>query len=137
MWVFSSCSEQRMLECGVRASRCSGFSCSLHLGPKMHGLQSLQSVCSVALRHVRSFWTRGHTCVPCIGRWILNYRTTREILFLFFFFFFLRKKRGTISWLEMYKAYTLLSYWDMEETQGLSFPFSLPSPLPVRNSPRK
>ena len=95
MWVFSSCSEQRMLECGVRASRCSGFSCSLHLGPKMHGLQSLQSICSVALRHVRSFWTRGHTCVPCIGRWILNYRTTREILFLFFFFFFfLRKKRG-------------------------------------------
>ena len=30
-----------------------------------------------------SFQSRDWTCVPCIGRWILNHWTTREVLFLF------------------------------------------------------
>ena len=33
-----------------------------------------------ASRHVESFWTRDRTCVLCIGRWILNHWTTREVL---------------------------------------------------------
>ena len=30
--------------------------------------------------HVESSWTRDRTHVPCIGRWILNHCTTREVL---------------------------------------------------------
>ena len=37
----------------------------------------------VAPRHVGSSWTRARTCVPCIGRRILNHCTTREALHLF------------------------------------------------------
>ena len=33
----------------------------------------------VAPRHVESSWTRDRTLVPCIGRWILNHWTTREV----------------------------------------------------------
>ena len=33
-----------------------------------------------ALWHVGSSRTRDPTCVSCIGRWILNYWTTREVL---------------------------------------------------------
>ena len=32
----------------------------------------------VALQHMGSSQTRDQTCVPCIGRRILNHRTTRE-----------------------------------------------------------
>ena len=38
----------------------------------------------VASRHVESSWTRGQIRVPCVGRWILNHWTTREVLPLFF-----------------------------------------------------
>ena len=34
----------------------------------------------VAPRHVKSSWTRNRTRVPCIGRWILNLWTPREVL---------------------------------------------------------
>ena len=34
----------------------------------------------VAQKHVASSWTRDWTRVPCIGRWILNHCTTREVL---------------------------------------------------------
>ena len=34
----------------------------------------------VAPRYVGSSWTRDGTHVPCIGRWILNHWTTREVL---------------------------------------------------------
>ena len=37
-----------------------------------------------APRHVGSSWTRVQTCVPCIGRQILNHWTTREVLLLNF-----------------------------------------------------
>ena len=44
--------------------------------------QWLQHVGLVALRHCEllGFPTRGQTCAPCIGRWILNHWTTREVL---------------------------------------------------------
>ena len=34
----------------------------------------------VASSHVGSSWTRDCTCVPCIGRWILNHWITRGLL---------------------------------------------------------
>ena len=37
-----------------------------------------------ALWHVGSSWTRDPIHVPCIGRWILNHRTTREAPVIFF-----------------------------------------------------
>ena len=33
----------------------------------------------VAPWHVGSSWTRAQTCVPCIGRWILNHCATKEV----------------------------------------------------------
>ena len=38
----------------------------------------------VALQHVGSSRTRDWTCVPCIGRWILNHCTTREVPIIVF-----------------------------------------------------
>ena len=75
------------------------FLCSLHLGllvagaPPVaeHRLQACGlNSCStwtrhlwcpglVALWHVGSSWTRDWAPVPCIGRWILNHWTTREV----------------------------------------------------------
>ena len=34
----------------------------------------------VVLWHVKSFWTRDWTHIPCVGMWILNQWTSREIL---------------------------------------------------------
>ena len=42
---------------------------------------------SVAAQHVGSSWTRGRTCVPCIGKQTLNPWTTREDPEERFFFF--------------------------------------------------
>ena len=39
----------------------------------------------VALWYVESSWTRDGTHVSCIGRWILNHWTTREVLLHVFF----------------------------------------------------
>ena len=50
----------------------------------------------VALRHVEFSQTRDQTCVPCIGRQILNHWTTREVsgdLFLMFTPGYLNRKR--------------------------------------------
>ena len=46
------------------------------------GLQLLWCVGLIALQHVESSLTRDQTHVPCIGRWILNYWATREVLTL-------------------------------------------------------
>ena len=49
----------------------------------------LSSCCAlglVALQHVGSSRTRARTCVPCIGRWILNNCATREALHAFLIF---------------------------------------------------
>ena len=51
--------------CGSRALQCRLSSC---------GTRAL-----VAPRHVGSSRTRDRTRVPCIGRWILNHCTTREV----------------------------------------------------------
>ena len=61
--------------CGVRASHYGGFSCCRALALGHAGL--------VTLRHVESSWTSYQTCVPCVGRQILNHLTTREGLSTF------------------------------------------------------
>ena len=43
------------------------------------GLQKMQHTDLVALWHVESSWTRDGTCIPCVGRHILNHWTTREV----------------------------------------------------------
>ena len=78
IWVFSRWGEQGLLSgCAVRASHCDGFSYC--------GAQALEHTgfSRVALRlscSVGSSWTRDRTPVLCIGRWILNHGTTREVL---------------------------------------------------------
>ena len=76
--AFSSCSELRLLSsCCVWASHCSGFSycgaCALG-----HRFSSC-GPWAYALKHVGPSWTRDGTCVPCIGRQILNHWTTMEV----------------------------------------------------------
>ena len=56
--------------CGAWASHCGGFSCC--------GAWALGVRASVAPLHVGSSQTRAQTCVPCIGRRILNHCATRE-----------------------------------------------------------
>ena len=85
------------LPCGAQASHCGGFSCcrAQALGVRAsvvvaHGLSSCGSWALerrlsswhtdlVAPRHVGSSQTRDRTCVPCIGRQILNDCATREV----------------------------------------------------------
>ena len=47
-------------------------------GTRVHKLH-LWHMGLVALWHVKNSWARDRTCVPCIGRWILNHWTTREV----------------------------------------------------------
>ena len=68
--------------------------------------QQLWRTSLVATRHVGSSRTRAQTCVPCIGRRILNRCATREepVIFLSSYFFF---RRVTIL---------LIRYWFSSET---------------------
>ena len=58
--------------CDARASHCGGFSCCGALA------QYLWRTVLAAPRHVGSSRPRAWTCVPCIGRQILNHCATRE-----------------------------------------------------------
>ena len=58
-------------------SRCAGFS-SCGSRAVEGWLSSCGARALVALWHVGYSWTRARTCVPCIGRWILNHCATRE-----------------------------------------------------------
>ena len=62
---------------GVRASHYRGLSCCRAQAPDAQA-QQLWLTGLVALRHVGSSQTRARTCVPCIGRQILNHCATRE-----------------------------------------------------------
>ena len=96
----SCCSELGLLFVGgARVSHCGGFSyCRARaLGVRASvvvarepsscgawalghvGLQQLWRMGLVAPRHVGSSQTRAGTCVPCIGRRILNHCATREV----------------------------------------------------------
>ena len=54
-------------------------------GSRVRGLQQLWVAGFVAPWRVGSSQTRARTCVPCIGRQILNHCTTREALSLYFY----------------------------------------------------
>ena len=85
VWAFSGCSERGLLSsCGAQASR-GGFSrCRTQaLGSRA---QWLWRTGFVAPWHVGSSQTRDRTHVPCLGRWILNHWTTREVLHIFLSF---------------------------------------------------
>ena len=58
--------------CGMRAQQ-------LWLVGSRAQAQQLWCTGLVALWHVGSSTTRDRTCVPCIGRWILNHCATREV----------------------------------------------------------
>ena len=58
----------------------------------------------VAPHHVESSPTRDQTCVPCIGRRILNHWTTREVLPANFEYF--RKKKIHLHFIKKTKTMT-------------------------------
>ena len=69
----------------VWASLCSGFSVLQGTGSRSSGLQQLEHTGSVVVGlvapwHVESSQTRNRTYILCIGRRILMYCTTREVL---------------------------------------------------------
>ena len=86
------CCARAFSSCCAWASHCGGFSCcgeralgtraqQLWLAGSRMQAQQLWRTGLVALRHVGSSRTRARTCVPCIGRWILNHCATREAPF--------------------------------------------------------
>ena len=89
--AFSSCGERGLLFVVVRGLLTAVASLVAEHRLQAHGLQQLWHVGSraqtqqswrtglVAPRHVGSSRTRARTCVPCIGRWILNHCATREV----------------------------------------------------------
>ena len=68
--------------CGAQAQACRLQ--QLWLPGSRAQAQQLWPMDFVAPRHRESSQTRGGAHVPCIGRWILNHCTTREVLFFFF-----------------------------------------------------
>ena len=68
---------------GARASHCRSLSCCGAQAPDVQAEQ-LWLTDLVAPWHVGSSQTRARTCVPSIGRQILNHCATREALFLVF-----------------------------------------------------
>ena len=74
------CSEQKLLfSCDVWAFPYSGFS---RCGARVLGCGLSSSGLGAQLPCRKGdvgFWTRDRTCVPCIGRQILNHRTTRKV----------------------------------------------------------
>ena len=78
------------VHCSAWASHCGGFSCcgawaqarslqQLRLVGSRAQAQQLWRTGLVAPWHVGSSRTMARTRVPCIGRWILNHCTTREV----------------------------------------------------------
>ena len=51
----------------------------------------------VAPRHVGTSRTRAWTCVPCIGRWILNHCATREALICSLVYYFINLLKRNIK----------------------------------------
>ena len=85
-WTFSSCSERGLLiavSSLVVKTRTLGSRASVVVARRLSSCgahaQYLWRTGLVAPRHVGSSWTRAQTRVPCIGRWILNHCTTREV----------------------------------------------------------
>ena len=73
---------------GHSSSQCAGLSLSQPLLSRSTGSRRIGSELwltgPAALRHVGSSQTRARTCVPCIGRQILNHCATRGALRFYF-----------------------------------------------------
>ena len=108
LFIFG-CVGSSLLRTGFLQLRCVGFSLrwllllwstgSRHMGFSSCGTwaqqlwlvgsraqaQQLWRTGLVAPQHVGSSWARARTRVPCIGRWILNHCTTREVPTMMFY----------------------------------------------------
>ena len=116
MWAFSSCREQGYSFVAVGSlsllwvlllwSKGLVYVASVVV---VHGLSCL-AVCEVSF--LVSFQARDQTCVPCIGRWILNHWTIREVQIKanFFFFFFLTVPYGVQDPSSLTRGQTCDSY---------------------------
>ena len=86
--VFMASHELSLVAASGGYSSCTGFSLQWLIlwipGSRAFGLQQLGCMGLVTSRLVESSRTRDQTCVPCIGRWILNHLTTRKVLFYTF-----------------------------------------------------
>ena len=69
-------------EAALALRGCTGFLCPRCMVAGVHGL-SAQDTGLHCPQHVAPSHTKNRTQVPCIGRWALNWRITREVLFLF------------------------------------------------------
>ena len=128
--AFSRCGKKGLLSgSDAQASLCDGFSCC--------GAQA-----SLPWRHVGSPRVKDQTCVPCIGRWLLNHGATMEVLLLSF--------KSMSSWqlwplyylclvraLSLHLCSTLATPWTVARQAPLSMGFSrqedwsgLPCPSP-------
>ena len=77
-WTFSSCVERGLLFVAVCGVLIAVASLVAECGLQARRLQQLWHTGLAAPRHMGSSPTRARTCVPCIGRRILNHCATRE-----------------------------------------------------------
>jgi len=78
-WMRAHSSFGSSLHCGAQASHRGGFSVVEH-GLSACGLGRCGTCHSFSCStDVGSFWTRNRTCVLCIGKWILDHWTMREV----------------------------------------------------------
>ena len=115
VWAFSSCREQGYSFVAVVSlsplwvlllwSKALAYVASVVV---VHGLSCL-AVCEVSF--LVSFQARDQTCVPCVGRWILNHWTIRKSkLKLIFFSFFLTVPYGVQDPSSLTRGQTCDSY---------------------------
>ena len=130
---FSSCGEQATLCFCAWASHCGGFSCRNMRALELMGSE-LWSTGLADPKHTGSSWTRGWTCVPRIGRWILNHWTTREALLSFFYF--LSWTHKVLSYLRAF-AHAVSSAWNTASIPlpAPSLPLCLSSIVPSTGRP--
>ena len=94
----------------ARFRSCGAWAHQLWLVGSRAQAQQLWHTGLVVLRHVGSSWTRAQTCVPCIGRRILNHCTTREVLVSLFLKS--HQHRGLNQFDHMFSQ-LLPSYWTL------------------------
>ena len=114
-WLFSSCSDRGLRSsCSAQASHCVGFSCFRAQVLGCPGLSSCGTQLLVAPQPVRSSQTREQSCVPCIGRQILNHWTTREVQTpLLLTHLSAPSPRCSLSWAAWLSTFEITSVWLM------------------------
>ena len=69
---------QSFSSCGGWASHCVGCSCGTQAVGHVGSVGSSGALAETPW-HKRSSLTRDRTCVPCIGKWVLNHWSTSEL----------------------------------------------------------